>query len=94
MSIEIGNEEKLLGQIASNRGYSDLIAVAKRPVLRTLFSGGFTTHVDTCVEALNDLADDPKTNKNVADTARNMAKMMAGESFIVITDGTSDEDDE
>ena len=53
MSIELANDSKqLLGQVASNKGYSDLIAAAdkqgKTPVnlpLILFFERGFTTAV-------------------------------------------------
>ena len=89
MSIELTNETGLLGQVASNAGYSDLIESAKGiPVLKTFFQQGATEDVPPVVEALKKL-DGPK---DVLETAFSLAKLMEGQELVIITDGTSDDE--
>jgi hypothetical protein len=89
MSIELGNGKTLLGQIASNHGYVDLINAAHHPALVSFFAQGYTEYVPGCIKDLEELAADKKTAKDVASTARGLAKLMQGQTLCVITDGTS-----
>ena len=50
---------------------------------------GFTDAIDGTITALKALAKDEDTDADVAKTARGLAKLMDGETFVIITDGTS-----
>ena len=96
MSIELANASKIIDQFASNQGYSDLIAAVekleKTPAnmpLIVFIERGFTDAVDPCIAALKALAADKETDEDVATTVKGLAKMMDGEEFVIITDGTS-----
>jgi hypothetical protein len=97
MSIELANEKwldgkgkGLLGQFASTRGYSDLIAAVKGrkyPVLKEFFNSGVTGDVERARAELKKLADDPKTDADVATTANALRDLADGQEVVVITDG-------
>lgn len=95
MSLEVGNElwlghnpRGLLGQFASNQGYSDLIAAAskyKMPTLRSWFKSGVTGDIDEARKELADLA--KKSDKDVASTAHALRDLIDGETIAIITNG-------
>jgi hypothetical protein len=94
MSIELANHSAVLGQVASNSGYSELIAAGKdNEALESFFERGYTDDIDGCVAGLHKLATDDKTGKDVATTASHLAGMMQGEKFAILTDGTSDDEE-
>ena len=97
MSVELANASKIIDQVASNKGYSDLIAAADEDygdgigaiVLRKFFERGYTTAVDSCVKTLKKLAAADGTSADVAKTAKSLAVLMDGETFVILTHGTS-----
>ena len=98
MSVELANASKIIDQVASNQGYSDLIAAADGDygdglgaiVLRTFFERGYTTAVDSCIKTLKNLAAADGTSADVAKTAKGLAALMDGETFVILTHGTSE----
>jgi len=88
MSWELANEEKSLGQFASNRGYADLIAAAKgKPALEELFDQGISRDVASCIAELEAISGD----ESVRSTAARLAALMRGQAVAVITDGLTEE---
>ncbi len=94
MSIELadarwadGTGKGLLGQFASTRGYSDLIAAAKTPALRKFFKNGSTSDVKACMSELRALA--INSPKDVASTAMALESLMrrAGKLAIITNGG-------
>ena len=83
-----GDESGLLGQFASNRGYSDLIkASAGYPALSNFFRVGVTDEVTRVREELGRLAE--RASADVASTARALLALSDGQELIIITDGES-----
>ena len=95
MSLELANEKKaLLGQVASNKGYMDLInaveKLEKTPTnmpLIVFIDRGYTDAVSGCIAALKALAKADGTDADVAKTAKGMARLMDGQAFIIVTNG-------
>lgn len=98
MSIELANDTDLLGQFASNAGYSDLIRYAKdsaRPdlsgpkdaglVLTVFFRKGWTEEPADVIKAMEDVA--ASAPSDVADTAAAFLDLARGEEFLIISDG-------
>lgn len=98
MSYElVAPETGSLGQFASNRGYADLIAAARGyDALERLFEAGEARGEDAigdCVEELHELAASAGgTVPGVAETAKELARLMDGQEQVLITDGTAEED--
>jgi hypothetical protein len=100
MSIELanekwldGNKRGLLGQFASTRGYSDLIAAveakaADYPALDLFFERGATDQVDQVRKELAKLAAETDGD-DVASTARALSRLAKGQELIIITNGAS-----
>ena len=98
MSIELANEKwikgsrkGLLGQFASTKGYSDLIAAARAteyPTLADFFEEGVTEQVADVRKELAKLAK-ASDNADVASTARALRRLAEGQEMIVITNGAS-----
>lgn len=95
MSVEAANATGAIGQFASNKGHSDLIAAAQNnAVLKQFFDDGHAADsltVKAVVSALKALAADPATAADVAGTAKGLASMMAGEDLVYLTNGTYDD---
>ena len=98
MSIELDNATDLLGQFASNAGYSDLIRYAKdsaRPdlsgpedaglVLTGFFRKGWTEEPADVIKAMEDVA--ASAPSDVADTSAAFLELARGEDFLIISDG-------
>ena len=98
MSVELANASEIIGQIASTQGYSDLISACEghssktSASLRAFMDRGFTDAVQNCVVSLKEIASKDGISDDVKETASNLAAMMDGQDFAIITDGTSDED--
>ena len=81
MSVELANEAGVLDQVASNGGFSDLVAASKgNCVLEEFFSVGATDRVDEVREALLGL----EGELDVEDTARAMAEAMKGQELVYL----------
>ena len=93
MSVEIGNGTELLGQFASNKGYSDLIhATAKDyPALKKFFSYGATDDISNVERELVVLAD-VSEDADVVSTAKALAGLIDGQDVAVITNGEEMDD--
>lgn len=90
MSIELANAGGVLGQFASNKGYSDLIDVCQAiPVLKKFFDDANTEDVPGVEDALNRITTPP----DVVSTAHQLAALMHGQDLVYITNGTYDKDD-
>lgn len=96
MSVELANASKILDQFASNQGYTDLIdaveKLEKTPAnmpLIVFIERGFSDAVAGCITALKALAKSGDADANVKKTIRGLIKLMDGEDFVIITDGTS-----
>ncbi len=97
MSMYLANEKwldgrgkGLLGQFASTKGYSDLIAAVEGEKYRALnefFEHGVTGDVKTCRAELKKLADDPKTDADGATTANALRDLVDGLEVAIITNG-------
>ena len=96
MSIELANEKwlghnpnGLLGQFASTKGYSDLIAAVGKdyPALKAWFKTGVTGDVKTCRAELKKLAEDSETVPDVASTANALRDLADGLEVAIITNG-------
>ena len=95
MSLELANEKwlghnpnGLLGQFASTRGYSDLIAAAeehKLAALQQFFDDGVTGDVDGVRAELKTLA--AVASSDVASTAKVLRDLAEGQEILIITDG-------
>ena len=98
MSIELANEKwlghnpnGLLGQFASTKGYSDLIAATGKgyPALEDWFESGVTGNVKGCRAELKKLAEDSKTPKDIASTANALRDLVDGLEVAIITNGAN-----
>ena len=91
MSIEVYSRSGSLGQFASNKGYSDLIAASQKdPVLRPFFDNANTDNpkeIAAVADRLGVLAE--KAPEDVASTAKELQKLIQGQSLVFITNGTS-----
>ena len=95
MSIELANEKwlghlpsGLLGQFASTKGYSDLIAAsANYPTLRDFFKDGVTGDVDKVRAELKQLA--AEADPDVASTAKALRDLAEGQEIIMVTNGAN-----
>ena len=92
MSIELADERYLdgkgvglLGQFASNKGYSDLLAAAKTPALRRFFKTGATEDVKKVKSELRALS--LTAPKDVAETALALEKLLGNLKFAMIARG-------
>ena len=95
MSYEVYAGDAALGQFASNKGYHDLLEAAevrgkKYPALKQLFDDGATGQAGTCAEELRELADE--VADDVRDTALGLAKLIAKQTDVVLTDGVIEDD--
>lgn len=92
MSYEVANAEQVLGPFASNLGYDDLIHAVNdgSPVLQALFKHGATEDVFKAVEELRKL----EGSEDVVTTANALADLIDGQELVIITDGTSDDDED
>ena len=94
MSVEIASGKKSLGQFASNRGYSELIAEsAHDPVLKKFFGDGYAADIEAVkavAASLTELAASP-IDEEVANTAKGLAALIEGQSLVFITNGTFDD---
>jgi hypothetical protein len=81
-----GDFTGLLGQFASTKGYSDLIAAATHdPILMKFFHDGATENTIVVRSRLMQLA--IHAQPDVAHTARGLAQMMQGQHFVMVTQG-------
>ena len=95
MSLELANEKwlghnpnGLLGQFASTKGYSDLIAAAKKgklPTLQQFFRDGVTGDVDLVRAELLTLS--KTAAADVASCAKAMRDLADGQEMLIITNG-------
>jgi hypothetical protein len=93
VSIELANEKwlghlpsGLLGQFASTKGYSDLIAAADDYLtLREFFKDGVTGDVDKVRAELKELAEE--ASADVSSTAKALRDLAEGQEIIIITNG-------
>lgn len=93
MSVELATEkyldgkgEGLLGQFASNKGYSDLIAAAKKyPAFEKFVEDGATENVGPVCKDLEKMA--ASAPDDVASTAAALLKLMRGKKFVMIARG-------
>lgn len=97
MGMEVANATDVLGQFASGSGYSDLIAAIERagrscPILAALVCDGYTENVEKAVVELRTLA--KNTEKDVATTATALADLIDGQEMAIVTDGTSEEEED
>ena len=97
MSVEIGNEDgHLLGQFASNLGYTELIEAARDyPALMQFFNTGYAVDdgIKTAHEELKQLAESHES-ADVAKTALGLSSLIGSESLVYITNGASDSEEE
>jgi hypothetical protein len=101
MSMELANEAGMIDQVASNGGFADLAAAVRSTsstavehvCLEAFLERGFTDSVENCITALREMAKDKDLAKDVTATALQLAKLMDGESFVILTDGTSDDEE-
>lgn len=90
MSFEVVNESGSLGQFASNKGFSDLIAASQKDrTLKAFFDAGYSDDGEKISSALMKLKGAP----DVVLTARGLAKMIAKEKVVAITNGFGAPDD-
>jgi hypothetical protein len=81
MSVELANETGVLDQVASNGGFSDLVAASKgNRVLEKFFGVGATDSVEAVRAELLRLEGEP----DVEDTARAMAEAMKGQELVYL----------
>lgn len=84
------DERGLLGQVASNGGFADLsaaVAAGKYPALQAFFKAGVTDQCEQAITELGCLAD--SASLDVAKTARGLAKLMTGQTLVLLTSGQS-----
>lgn len=92
MSIEVANGTDVLGPIASNLGYSELVSAGQEwPALKSLFQHGVSENVEAVVNALRELAEAEDTDPSVAETANGIVDLIEGADMIIITDGTEED---
>ncbi|MDE2100018.1 MAG: hypothetical protein KGL39_22380 [Patescibacteria group bacterium] len=90
MSMEVLGDGEPLGQFASNKGYSDLIAFARKgkfPAAQAFFQTGETEAVPQVVADLLQMAHAGPVD--VASTALGLARLIRGRQEATISDGTS-----
>jgi len=95
MSVELanekyldGDEDGLLGQFASNQGYTSLISAARGyETLSRFFADGATEDVDQVREELEDLA--ASGPSDVRSTAKALLDLTDGQDCLIITNGGS-----
>lgn len=86
MSYEVTDGKVSLGQVASNRGFTDLSKAAFRyPALKRFFNTGVTHNVEKCRNELQKLA--TSSAPDVASTALDLRGKLTGLKMAVITDG-------
>jgi hypothetical protein len=88
-----GEESGLLGQFASTRGYSDLIAaveskVRNYPAINMFFERGVTEHVNQVRAELAKLVK-ATGDKDVASTAKALLELSDGQKMLIITNGAN-----
>jgi broad specificity phosphatase PhoE len=95
MSVAIADENGPYAQIASNRGYSDLIAAADAdPTLKTFFYHAILEGVGP-IHNVADHLENLKAPADVAHTAQGLAALMRGRDLVLLTRGeTADIPDE
>jgi hypothetical protein len=94
VGVELASEHALLGQFASNKGYSDLIDAAKRseyPALAQFFKHGATESTGPVKQELQELVS--TSDSDVATTAGDLLRLIGNNDLVIITDGTGEEDD-
>jgi len=95
MSVELANEKfidgdesGLLAQLASTRGYSDLIRAATTyAALSELFRDGATEKVDEVRKELSQLV--KRGSPDVASTAKALLELSDGQKMLIITNGAN-----
>ena len=88
MSVEVVGSRGIIGQFASNQGFSDLIDAAENiPVLKKFFGFGVSEQIPTVVKALREL----KGSEDVTQTAAGLADMIEGQAFAILYDGADDD---
>ena len=93
MSYEVANENKMLGQFASNQGLSDLVAAADSyPALKDFLNHGGSERVAAVLKDIDALL---KTEKDadVKSTATDLRDLIKDQDLIVITNGVMEDDD-
>lgn len=95
MSWYLANEEKIIDQFASGQGLSDLrreIEAHSFPALQSFIDEGATENILPCIDELNQLVQKTR-DEDVKVTALGLAKLMRGQTLVLITQGVEDEDD-
>ena len=85
-----GNEEGLLGQFASNSGYSDLILTAEKgnyPELARWFESGVTDRVVEVQKELEYMG--ASARSDVASTASALLALTKGQDLLIVTNGSN-----
>jgi hypothetical protein len=95
MSWYLANENKILDQFASGQGLSDLrkaLEANSFPDLQDFIDEGVTSNILPCIDQLNQLVHKTR-DKDVKITAQGLAKLMHGQTLVVITQGFEYEDE-
>jgi hypothetical protein len=83
-----GNEEGLLGQFASNSGYSALILAAEHgdyPELEQWFESGVTDRVAEVQKELERMS--ASASSDVVSTASALLELTKGQDLLIVTNG-------
>jgi hypothetical protein len=95
MSWYLANENKILDQFASGQGLSDLrkaIEANSFPDLQDFIDEGVTASILPCIDQLNQLVHKTR-DEDVKITAQGLAKLMHGQTLVMITQGFEYEDE-
>lgn len=91
MSVEVANDERMLGQFASNAGYADFAATVKTPALRALVEHGVSEDLGKVRAELKALVEGGASAdvKSVADA---LLDLIRDQDLIVVTRGVQNDD--
>lgn len=92
MSFEVRNEQRSLGQFASNNGYIEFAAAAQTPALRSLVQNGASEDIPDVLDELEVMIK-TEEDPDIVTTAKALRDLILNEDLIVITNGVSNEDD-
>ena len=90
MSLYLANETEVIGQFASNKGYTDLIAASKGfRNLTSLFENGVSESIDDLQTELKLIVKHCKL-PDIVSSAKALDTLLEGQDCVVVTDGTTE----
>lgn len=85
MAVYLADENGVCGQLASNKGYADLVAFCRKfPYISSFFRDGVSKEPEKIVDAVDQVLRTRGIDKDIADVARNLKQMAAGKEIIII----------